>query len=182
MCHGRAFREALLLVVGTALVVTFAPSLCAAPPSGFPITVVTAVPVGQYRKVEIRCDGITTSYTNPFDPGEVSVEGHFIDPDGGEDVVYGFWYRGYERSLVSGNEELTPVGEAAHWRVRYAPRKPGSYTCHVTVTDSGGTSQSASRSFTVTPSSTPKGTPLRQAALRISRRPARCLSRKSSVK
>ena len=110
--------------------------------------------VGKYEKLEIICDGITTSYGNPFDPSVVSVEGHFRDPDGVEEVVYGFWYQDYERSLVSGTEVVEPVGWP-HWRVRYAPRKTGSYSCHVTVRDSSGTVQSETETFTVHGSDNP---------------------------
>jgi len=107
--------------------------------------------VGRYEKLEVICDGITTSYTNPFDPGEVSVEGHFIDPDGVEEVSYGFWYQDYTRSLRYGDEVLTAVG-SPQWRVRYAPQKVGNYSCYVRATDLRGTLQSQTKTFTVTTS------------------------------
>ncbi len=116
----------------------------------FSITLSSSTPA-RYGKLEIVCDGITTSYANPLDPDEVNVEGHFTDPDGAEEVAYGFWYQDYARSRSGVSEVLTPQG-SAHWLVRYAPKKVGDYTCHVTVTDSGGTVQSETENFTVTSS------------------------------
>jgi hypothetical protein len=115
----------------------------------------TSASVGRYEKLEVVCFSIDSSgYTNPFNPDEVSVEGHFADPDSVEEVVYGFWYQDYERSLEHKDEVLTEEF-LPHWRVRYAPKKVGSYTCYLTVTDSGGTVQSETRSFTVTESDSP---------------------------
>jgi len=122
-------------------------------PEQFSITLL-ADSVGRYEKLEIVCDGITTSYSNPYDPGEVSVDGHFTDPDGQEHVVPGFWYQDYTRSLQGGNEVLTAVG-TPHWRVRYAPAKTGNYSCRVTVTDAGGTVSSETATFTVVDSDNP---------------------------
>jgi len=140
-------------LVGAAMLGLSAISWCDTPDQ-FAITVVPDT-VGRYEKLEIICDGIDSSdYTNPFDPGEVSVEGHFTDPDSVEEVVYGFWYQHYTRSQPGTSEVLTAVG-STHWRVRYSPKKVGNYTCHVTVTDSGGTVQSETKSFVVTESDSP---------------------------
>ncbi len=122
-------------------------------PDQFSITLSSAT-TGRHEKLEIVCDGITTSYANPFNPDQVSVEGHFTDPDGAEETVYGFWYQAYARSQSGTSEVLTPQG-SPHWRVRYAPKKVGAYTCYVSVTDSGGTVQSETKSFTATSSDYP---------------------------
>ena len=122
-------------------------------PSQFSI-MLSSGSVGRYEKLEIICNGITTSYSNPFDPNQVSVEGYFTDPDGVQEEVNGFWYEEYVRSLAGGHEVVTASG-SPHWRVRYAPKKVGSYSCYVTVTDAGGTVQSETRQFTVAGSDNP---------------------------
>jgi len=148
-------RGTVRLVALAVVLVPFSPrsaSWCDTP-NQFPITLLSHT-VGRYEKVEVVCDGITTYYTNPFDPDVVSVEGHFRGPDGVEEVAYGFWYQDYTRSLQGGDEVLTPTG-TPHWRVRYAPRKTGSYSCHVVVRDASGTVQSETEYFTVTASDNP---------------------------
>jgi hypothetical protein len=67
-----------------------------------------------------------TTPTNPFDPGEIDVRAEFVSPGGVTVDVLAFWYQGYERSLVSGNERLTPVGDP-HFLVRFTPDRPGRW-------------------------------------------------------
>ena len=63
---------------------------------------------------------------NPFDPGEIDVRAEFVTPGGRTLDVPAFWYQGYERSLVSGSERLTPVGDP-HFLVRFTPDRPGRW-------------------------------------------------------
>jgi len=132
---GRVLRRTLLLTVCVLLALIISPGVSADTPPDFPI-LLSSESLSRYDRLEITCAGIdSTGYTNPFDPAEVSVEGHFIDPDSVEEVVYGFWYQDYQRTQSGSSEVLTSVG-SEHWRVRYKKKKVGSYTCYVTVTDS----------------------------------------------
>ena len=63
---------------------------------------------------------------NPFDADEIDVRAEFVSPGGVTVEVPAFWYQGYERSLVGGNERLTPVGEP-HFLVRFTPERPGRW-------------------------------------------------------
>ncbi len=86
-----------------------------------------------YDKFELSF-GLRRTYSNPFDPDVVSVEGVFIRPDGKKVRVPGFFYQGYRRELRGQTEVLTPRGER-HWKIRYAPRQTGVYHYYVEVRD-----------------------------------------------
>ena len=153
MGDGRPIRRAFLVTGCIAFLLTFCAGVSAYTPTNFPIFL-SSETVGRYEKLEIISFAIDSAGYNRFDENEIDVKGHFTDPDSVEEVVYGFWYQDYERSRPYGEEVLEPEG-LPHWRVRYAPKKVGEYSCYVTVTDSGGTVQSETRSFTVTSSDNP---------------------------
>ncbi|HCU37927.1 MAG TPA: hypothetical protein DGT21_21575 [Armatimonadetes bacterium] len=87
-------------------------------------------------------------YVSPFDPEVVDVQGHFKGPDGERLMVNGFYYQDYRRTLTQeGFEKLIPVGEPS-WKVRFSPRKPGTYEYFVVVNDAWGQLRSEAGSFT----------------------------------
>ena len=72
-------------------------------------------------------------YDNPFDPGEINVQGHFVGPSGKEVTVPGFYYQAYARMRDGKrNEQLSPAGTAC-WKVRFAPLEQGPHRYWVTV-------------------------------------------------
>ncbi len=86
---------------------------------------------------------LPSTYRNPFDPEEISVDGHFTGPSGDEMVVPGFFYQDYERYLVSDDEgrrleALDPKG-APGWKIRFTPLEAGMHTYEISITDAGGT-------------------------------------------
>lgn len=105
-----------------------------------------------YSKFELSFN-LTRTYSNPYDPSAVDVQGHFVDPDGHEESVPGFFYQGYQRTQVDGAEVLTPMGRS-HWKVRYAPRKTGRYHYYLTV-DDGRQLRTDVGSFLCIPDDTP---------------------------
>jgi len=111
--------------------------------------------VPKYDKFEVTFDCTlpgAVPYSNPFDPDEIAVQAHFIRPITGEEIVVpAFWYQGYTRSQVSGNEVLTPAGQPI-WKVRFAPRISGTWQYWISATDNTGTRTSATDSFVVTSS------------------------------
>ena len=110
-----------------------------------------AVPV--YGKLELSV-ALRAEYSNPFDPDDVSLEGHFIGPDGREHVVPGFLYWGYSRDKAGPAERLTPTGEAG-WRVRYCPVREGEHRYWLTLDDGDSRARTEPATFTATPSSHP---------------------------
>ncbi len=98
-----------------------------------------------YQKFELTLDwGMT--YTNPFDPAEVSLDAFFTAPDGSVLSVPGFYYQEFTRTVVNRYEEFEPAADPG-WKVRFAPELVGTYTYEVNVTDARGETQVASGSF-----------------------------------
>jgi len=75
---------------------------------------------------------MTGQWENPFDPDEVRVDAVITGEDGTRTVVPGFFYQGYRRSDADGRESYQPVGDPC-WKVRFAPPKPGRYSCELTA-------------------------------------------------
>ncbi|MFP4176905.1 MAG: DUF5060 domain-containing protein [Candidatus Brocadiia bacterium] len=94
----------------------------------------SASEVDRYRKFEISFN-LDRTYSNPFDPDVVRVEGVFIRPDQSEVRVPGFFYQDYVRTRMKGAEKLVPRGRS-HWKIRFAPRQTGQYDYYVEVHDS----------------------------------------------
>jgi len=70
-------------------------------------------------------------WENPDDPGEIDVRAVFETP-GGETVgVPAFWFQDYRVDEEA--KRVVPDGEPG-FRVRYAPRETGAYTCTVRAT------------------------------------------------
>jgi hypothetical protein len=77
---------------------------------------------GLYEKFEISFF-LSGEWDNPFDPDQVTVDGHFRAPDGKEITVPGFFYQEYRQS---GSNHPQPVGTPV-WKVRFTPGLPGEY-------------------------------------------------------
>jgi len=92
-----------------------------------------AAVVGRYEKFELSFN-LARTYSNPFDPDEVDVRGRFILPDRTVVTVPGFFYQGYLRRMDKGAERLVPMGHS-QWKIRFAPREPGTYHYYVVVKD-----------------------------------------------
>jgi len=87
--------------------------------------------VGQHEKFELTFR-LSRVFKNPFDPAEADVRGHFVSPGGRHVEVPAFFHQGYERKLAGGTERLTAVGRSG-WKVRFAARDIGTWSCYVKV-------------------------------------------------
>ncbi len=70
--------------------------------------------------------------SNPFDPDVIRLDATFTLPSGKTVVVPAFWYQNYQRSLVNGYEQDTPVGLPG-WRLRFTPPESGNYSLSLAV-------------------------------------------------
>ena len=112
--------------------------------------------VPMYEKLELTFDPGRT-YSNPFDPEVVDVQGHFRAPSGAQMDVPGFFYQAYERSQTEeGYEKLIPVGKPA-WKVRFSPTEQGEWRFYVSVRDAEGELRSAEQRVTATAALDPRG-------------------------
>jgi hypothetical protein len=114
-------------------------------------------PVGAYEKFEITFQ-LDATYTNPFDPDDIRVDGHFIYPDGREATVPAFYFIPYEsvngKTLLNYQTNLyRQTGEPA-WKIRFASGLEGEYRFHITARDAQGhETRSETAAFRIGPSS-----------------------------
>jgi len=110
-----------------------------------------ARPAKRFRKFEVTFQ-VDATYTNPFDPDDIDVEGRFVFPDGREVAVPAFYSIAYEPAAgvtqLQGGIPFKPTGEQC-WRLRFAPPVAGAFRFYVTAKDAKGrTARSEAYSFT----------------------------------
>lgn len=93
---------------------------------------------------------VWAEWDNPFDPGQVALDGEFRAPDGSVVVMPGFFFRPYARSLAGGFERLEPRGQS-QWRVRMTPTRAGTWQWRWRVTTPAGRFDTEWEPFEVAP-------------------------------
>ena len=99
--------------------------------------------VARYDKLELSVS-LSAIFSNPFDFGQVSLQGVFVSPTGHQYFMDGFYYQNYQ---VSQPNVLAPLGSPG-WRIRFAPNETGLWTYYAKVSDVSGTTTSAPLQFT----------------------------------
>ena len=110
-----------------------------------------AVPV--YQRLEIDLD-VRGTFTTPFDPDQIRVDGHVRTPSGRELVVPAFFSQGFELVRQDDDAWLEPRGEPG-WKLRFAATETGRHTLAITARDKSGEVRSESIAFEATPSDDP---------------------------
>ena len=103
-----------------------------------------------YGRAEVHLD-LSGSWTNPFDPRQVTLDAQFTGPGGLKASMPGFLYQECKRELTPEGREKTTATGPQYWQVRFCPTKPGSWQVKLTATDSTGTATSDPLKFTVIP-------------------------------
>ena len=118
---------------------------------GIVINSVTAssLEIPLYGKLELTID-IDATYSNPYDPNDISVDGSFVSPAGKTMIMPGFFYRDF--TYDSG--KLTATDNWS-WRVRFAPTEAGEWQYRVSVTTQSDVANSDVGTFAVTSSNKP---------------------------
>jgi hypothetical protein len=101
-----------------------------------------------YEKLEISFD-LSGTWSNPFDPEQVAVDGIFRTPDGLTLTMPGFCFQDYQRVHHDKYEELKPAGKPV-WKVRFAPTAAGTYRVRLRLTCAGKTVESPEQTFRCT--------------------------------
>ena len=114
---------------------------------------ISATTVPRYGKIEFQVN-LAATFDNPFDPEDIALEARVTPPSHPELSVPGFFHRDFERKLVNGRENLSPLGTPA-WRLRFAPTETGEYAVVLVARDRSGQVQSAPVTFAVTNSPAP---------------------------
>ena len=107
--------------------------------------------VPQYKKFELTFT-LNTTYTNPFNPDEAQIDGHFTSPTGKTLTQPAFYYQNYTVSGIGSSETYTKSGTPV-WKIRFSPSEVGTY--QYTISDKTGTITGASGSFAVSSSVDP---------------------------
>jgi hypothetical protein len=116
----------------------------------------------QWNLVEFTITNVPAA-SNPFDPTVIRVDGTLRAPSGSQQLVPGFWFSEYRRSLVGGEERLS--GVAPEWRLRFRPVEVGPHTVTATILTNGQTAgPTITLDFTVTAHPNP---PARRGVVRI---------------
>jgi hypothetical protein len=97
--------------------------------------------VKKYDKFETTLS-FTGSYTNPFDPNDITLDAQFTSPSGKQYTQPGFLY-----AIESSEKGNTPI-----WKLRFAPNELGKWTYTVTVKNQKGTDTAAVQTFICQPS------------------------------
>src|SRR5438552_2493787 len=82
-----------------------------------------------FGRIEFTIDPGQT-YANPFDPDEISIDGHFTAADGKALVLPAFWYQQFDN-------DGKPRGIAG-WLLRFAPPTSGAWKLQVVARDKSG--------------------------------------------
>jgi hypothetical protein len=148
----------VLMVLGLPLLP--GPVRPASPASGPVITILStnvadypggAVP--RFNKFEITFN-LSTTYSNPYDPDEIQVDGYFTSPGQDTSIQPGFYYQDYEVTSVGGIETYTPSGDPV-WKVRFSPSQLGTYQYYLRANDQNGVSTTIIYTFNVVASEIP---------------------------
>lgn len=82
------------------------------------------------------------TYSNPYDPNEISIRAYFISPDNTVIPVEAFYYEGYSfQKIIMGNDYYESASDSPSdigWRIRFTPTKPGTWFFKIKARDSNG--------------------------------------------
>jgi len=109
--------------------------------------------IGQFQTLEISIN-LSATYDNPFDSNDISIEGHFVSPQGEQIVIPGFFYQDYIRDKVGNTERLTLQGKPC-FKVRFASINKGKWKYYMTVRDRTGEVKSDTQVFEIVESPNP---------------------------
>jgi Domain of unknown function (DUF5060)/Mannanase, galactose-binding domain-like len=128
-----------LLIVWLFLLLAAPPSAQAAEPIRINSVTVLTDAAKRYEKIELSAD-ISATFSNPYDPNDIRVDGRFVAPSGSVIIVPGFYYRDY--TYDSGSGTVKPTANWS-WRVRFTPTEVGTYQYQVLAHSASDDARSA---------------------------------------
>lgn len=107
---------------------------------------VLKMPAFQYDLLELRAE-IGSIVKARYDYDSIVFGGRFIGPEGDTVMAEGFYYQHFIRQ----GPQLVSSG-TPHFRLRFTPDKPGTWTYNLFVSDSYGSNSTEPQTFTLGPS------------------------------
>lgn len=95
---------------------------------------------------QVRFD-LSQSYSNPYDPDVIEIDGLIIQPDGDTLPIPCFYYQDF--IVNPGSYETYTASGAPEWRMRYTPVESGTHYFVLKANDSTGTYLDIIRQFVV---------------------------------
>ncbi len=98
--------------------------------------------VGRYDMFEVSFQ-LDATYTNPFDPDDICVDGVFVYPSGKTVTIPAFFIEPMAsinpvKTLMTYNPNSYNITGAPEWRLRFAGDEIGKYSFYITAKDSKG--------------------------------------------
>jgi hypothetical protein len=87
--------------------------------------------IHKYQKFELTIN-LKANYTNPFNPGNISLKGYFKSPSGKIKIVDGFYYTDF--TVTQGTSVKYNRGNDS-WKIRFTPDETGVWTYSLKCTD-----------------------------------------------
>lgn len=106
-----------------------------------------------FDKFEITLN-LPDRYPDPFDSSEVLLYAEFVQPDGSEQRIDGFYMQEYMRLEDLAETRVSPQGKP-YWCIRYTPQKEGKHSFRIIAEDRTGKTQWGPGTFQATKASKP---------------------------
>ena len=106
----------------------------------------------QYECFQVRFD-LSESYSNPYDPDVIKIDGLIIQPGWDTLMIPCFYYQDF--IVNPGSYETYTASGAPEWRMRYTPVESGAHYLILKAADSTGIYLDSPRQFTVLGASAP---------------------------
>lgn len=103
--------------------------------------------IEKYTRLELMVT-LSATYSNPYNFGQVNLQGFFTSPSGQLYTRDGFYMQDFEMTQP---DVLAPTGPPG-WRIRFSPNETGIWTFYVKISDATGSETSQNLQFTCTPS------------------------------
>jgi len=110
--------------------------------------------ISTYDTFEIHFS-LSSTFTNPFNPDEIDIEGIISQSDYSNQTCYGFWYQPFSISSGINSQEYYSSTGNPFWMIRYTPNRTGNYLISIKVNSVYGFTSSTCIHFNVQPSSKP---------------------------
>ncbi|MBL8234281.1 MAG: hypothetical protein JNL98_37640 [Bryobacterales bacterium] len=107
-----------------------------------------------YHRLDVTPE-VTGSWSNPFDPRQISVQAVILTPSRRVEKVPAFFWQDFRPVALNPEEEILLPVKNSPWRVTYRPRELGEYSVELFAQDRSGLVKFAAGKFTATSSSDP---------------------------